>query len=117
MILPIKHKVEWEFIRQQKQMQINKYDIRKNIKRFDHGFKVGDKVTLTNNAAYKYESPYNRPFVITQCWTNGTVTLQYGATQVRHNIRWIKPYTYDTNVEDITTENMYYDVNILSTAI
>ena len=36
---------------------------------------------LTNNAAYKYETPYTGIFVITQCWTNGTVTLQYGATK------------------------------------
>ena len=67
---------------------------------------------LTNNAAYKYETPYNRPFVITQCWTNGTVTLQYVLIQIRHIIGWIKPYTSDTNVEDITPENMYDDVNI-----
>ena len=36
MILPIKHKLDWELIRQQKQAQINKDNIRKNIKIFDH---------------------------------------------------------------------------------
>ena len=30
-----------------------------------------------------------------------------------YNIRRIKPYTSDTNVEDMTPENMYDDVNIL----
>ena len=34
----------------------------------------------------------NGPFVITQCFTNGTVNLQYGATQIKHNIRRMKPY-------------------------
>ena len=29
-----------------------------------------------NNAAYKYEIPCKGPFVITQCLTNVTVTLQ-----------------------------------------
>ena len=58
---------------------------------------------LTNNAAYKYETPYKGPFVITQCWTNSTVTLQCGMIQISHNIRRIGLYTSDTNVEDITT--------------
>ena len=38
-------------------MQINKDNIRKNNKTFDHDYKVGDKVMLANNAAYKYETP------------------------------------------------------------
>ena len=51
MILPIKYKVDWELIRQRKQTQINKYNIRKIDKIFNHNYKVGYKVTLNNNAA------------------------------------------------------------------
>ena len=40
------------------------------------------------------------------------VTLQCGAIKIRHNIRRIKPYTADKNVKDITTENIYDNVNI-----
>ena len=43
---------------QLKQNQINKYNIRKNKKRVDHKYKVGDKIMLNNNAAYIYEKPY-----------------------------------------------------------
>ena len=75
MILLIKHKVDWGLVRQQNQMQINKNNIRKNRKRIDHNYKVGNKFMLTNNYAYKYETPYNVPVLITQCWTNITVTL------------------------------------------
>ena len=50
MILPIKHKVDRELTRHQKQTQINKYNIRKNRKWFEHDYKVGDKVMLNNNA-------------------------------------------------------------------
>ena len=39
--------------------------------------------------------------MITEYWNNGTVTLQCGPEQIRHNIGLIKPYTSDTNVEDI----------------
>ena len=59
---------------------------------------------LTNNSAHEYETPYKRPFVISQGWTNGTVTLQCGPIQVRHNICRIKPCTSDTNEEDINPE-------------
>ena len=117
MILLIKHKVDWELIHQQKQMQINKYNIHKNIKQIDHGYEARDKVMLNNHDAYKYETSYKGSFLITQCWTNGTVTIQYGATKSRHNIRCIKPYKFDTNVEYITTENIYDDVKILSPVI
>ena len=58
---------------------------------------------LTNNAAYRHESTNNGPFVIMQCGINVTVTLQCGAIKIRNNICCIKPYTSDTNVEDIST--------------
>ena len=82
-------------------MQINKYNICKNNKTVDRDYIVGDKVMLANNAAYKYETPYRGPLVITQCCTNGMVILQCGLKKIRHIIRRIKPYTYDTNVEGI----------------
>ena len=76
-ILPIKHMVRWKLIRQWKQTKINKYNICKNRNRVYHDHKVGDKFMITNNSAYKYETPHNGPFVITRCWTNGTVSIQY----------------------------------------
>ena len=33
---------------------------------------------LTKHTAYKYETPYTGLFVVTQCFTNGTVNLQCG---------------------------------------
>ena len=59
---------------------------------------------LTNNAAYKYENPYNGQFLLTQCWTNGVVVLQFGHIKIRRNIRWIKPYISYTKVEYINPE-------------
>ena len=56
---------------------------------------------LNNNAADKYETPFKGPSVITQFWTNDKVTVHNGAKQIRYNIHDIKPYPYDTNVEDI----------------
>ena len=44
--------------------------------------------------------PYKVPFVITQCFTNGTVNLQHDVIQIKYNIRRIKPYKLDTKVKD-----------------
>ena len=75
MIILIKHRVDWELIRQQKQTQINRDNTRDNKYRVDYDYKVGDKVMLTKHTAYKYETPYKGPFVITQYFTKRTVNL------------------------------------------
>ena len=59
---------------------------------------------LNDHSAYIYETPYNELFVIMQCWTNGTVTLQFGAMKIWYNIRHINPHTFYTNVEDINSK-------------
>ena len=93
-------------------MQINKYHIYENRNQVDHDHKVGDKFMLANHAAFKYETPYKGPFLITWCFTSGTVIIKYGPIKIRHNIRQIKPYKYDTNLEYINPKNMCDSVNI-----
>ena len=112
MILPIKHTVDWELIHQQNQTKIYKDNIRANRNQVCHYYKVGDKFMLNKHNAYKYETPYMGPFFITRCFTNITVNLQCGVIQITYNIHRIKPYKYDTNVEDINPKNMCDDVNI-----
>ena len=56
---------------------------------------------ITNDSDFKYETSYKGEFEITQCWTNGTATLQCGAIKNRYNIRHIKPYTSNAHVEYI----------------
>ena len=56
---------------------------------------------INNNSDFNYETFYKDPFNITQCCNNGTVTLQCGAINISHNIQHMKPYTSDTNIEDI----------------
>ena len=83
MILSNRHKPNWELICQKNQKLINKDNICKNSKRVDHDYTVGDKFMLTHNDDFKYKIPYKGTFDITQCWTNGMVTLQCGATKIR----------------------------------
>ena len=48
-ILPIKHRVGWELLRQQKQMQMIRDNTRKNRHRVEHEYKAGDNVILTKH--------------------------------------------------------------------
>ena len=64
-----------------------------------YDYKVIDKVMLNNHTAYEYETPYNGPFEIKQCFTNGTLKLQCATIQITYNIRRIRPYKLDTKVE------------------
>ena len=75
-------------------MHINKDNIRKNIRRVYHGYKVVNKVILNNNQAFKYEILYTGKFEIKRCCTNGTVILQCGAIKIRYDKSRIKPYIY-----------------------
>ena len=110
-ILSIKHKVDWELIRQQKQAHINTSNIRKNRHRVVHDYKVRDKAMLTKHTAYKYGTPYTGPFVIAQYFTNGTEILQFDTIQIKYNIHCIKPYKSDTKVEDSSSKRLYDYVN------
>ena len=112
MILPIKHIVDWGLINQQKQAQIIKDNIHKNRNQVYQDYKFKDKVMLTKHTAYKYETPYTGLSVITQCFINGMVNLQYNPTKGRYKICQIKPYKSYTYVEDINQNNMYEEVNI-----
>ena len=98
MIIPIKHKVYWELIRQKKQAQNNKNNMRENIHRVEYDYKVGYNVILTRHTSYKYEIPYMGPFVITQCFTNGTVNLQCDMKTIMYNILHINTYKQYTKV-------------------
>ena len=62
---------------------MNKYNTHKNKEILEYNYNVGEKVMRNNKSAYKYETPYNGSFDITQCWSNGTVILQMGATKNR----------------------------------
>ena len=57
---------------------------------------------FTKHTEYRYGMPYTVPFVITQCLTNGTVTLQCGEIEIRYNIRCMNPYKSDTKVKDFS---------------
>ena len=92
MIFNIKHEANWKAIVDRKQRKIDKNNKYENARRIAHDYKVGDKVLLERHHARKMERPYDGPYVITNVYNNGTVTVKKGAVYQRHNIRRIHPY-------------------------
>ena len=77
-------------------MKINKDNTRKKIKVVNYDYNTRDILMLNNRSSYKYEYVDNGISNIVQCWTNGMVTLQMGAIQIRYNINHIKTYRIDS---------------------
>ena len=92
MILPINYIVNWIYICQWKQEQIEIDVICEISTRIDHDNNIGDKVMVRRKYAYKYETLFQGPYEILQNWTNVTITIQKSEVTARLNIRRIKPY-------------------------
>jgi hypothetical protein len=92
MIFNIKHKANWEFIRQKKQNLIDKNNERENAGRIPHVYNIGDKVLLKRGTENKYEAPYTGPFLVEQINNNGTVRLTVKSVTDTYNIRRLIPY-------------------------
>ena len=54
-ILNIKHLADLEHIRQRKQLQINHNNMRENMRRNNHQYKVGDKILVKRKKDSKHE--------------------------------------------------------------
>ena len=92
MIFNIKHKANWNYIKQRKQDIINQNNERENAKRIENTYKEGDQVLLARGNEFKYESPYSGPHTILKVNDNGTVRLKVKDVTDTYNIHRISPY-------------------------
>ena len=102
MILPINHILNRKYIRQSKQLKIEKYVIHKKSTRTEHDYRAVDRVMIRKNVYFKYETLFKGPYAIIQTWKNVTVTLLTVSVTTRINIIRIKPYNNNTNTELIS---------------
>ena len=91
-IFNIKHVIDWEHIWQHKQERIHCNNKRKNMRRTNHQYKVGDKILVKLQKNSKHELEFMVSFLITQINNNGTVRFQKGITNYATNIHRIKPF-------------------------
>ena len=75
-ILNIKNVAYWEHIRQSKQERINHDDKRKNMRRNNHQYRVGDKILVKRKKDSNHEIEFMGTFLITQIDDNGSFSFQ-----------------------------------------
>jgi hypothetical protein len=97
MLFDIPFVADWHKIGEQSQSLTNRGNQRKNNKRIDYDYKVGDKVLLINEGILcKAESKYGKElWTITTAHTNRTIRIQRGTRTKRLSIRREQPFTDD----------------------
>ena len=102
-ILNIKHFADWEHNRQRKQLLINHNNMRENMRRNNHQYKVGDKILVKRKKHSNHELEFMGPFPITQINDNVTVHFQKWIINDATNIHRIKPFFNSTKRVFTTT--------------
>ncbi len=94
MLFDIPFIADWNKIGDYRQCQTNLNTARKNSKRVDYDYKVGNKVLLTQEGILcKAESPYSKePWTITTVHMNGTIRIQQRTQSERLNIQRVIPF-------------------------
>merc|ERR1712127_1120551 len=93
MLFDIPFLADWTKIGRRRQVLVDRGNKRKNKRRIDFDYTVGQKVLLIKDGILrKAEDKKNGPYVITQVHTNGTVRIQRGTINERLNIRRLEPY-------------------------
>jgi hypothetical protein len=97
MLFDILFMADWHKIGEQRQSLTNHGNQRKNAKRIDYDYKVGDKVLLINEGILrKAESAYGKePWTITAVCTDGTIKIQRKTRTERLIIQRVQPFTDD----------------------
>jgi hypothetical protein len=94
MLFDIPFVADWKQIGDYRQNQTDRSNKRKNNKRVDYDYKVGDKILIQKDGILcKVESIWKKePWTITTVHTNGTIRIQCGTILERINIRRVTPF-------------------------
>jgi hypothetical protein len=97
MLFDIPFVADWCKIGERRQSLTDGGNQRKNAKRIDYNYKVGDKVLVINKGILcKAESAHGKePWTITTVHTNGTIRIQCGTKMECLSIWRVEPFTDD----------------------
>jgi hypothetical protein len=95
MLFDIPYIANWINIEDYRQRQTDLSTERKNKKRVDYDYKIGDRVLVIQDGILrKAQSPLGKePWTLRTVHTNGTIRIQRGTKTERINIRRVTPYT------------------------
>ena len=93
MLLNIPIISDLHLIHQKRQDIVDRNNIRENVRRRQHDYAVGQRVSVLEFNPGKLEPRKTGPYVIKQVHTNGNVTIRRLPTVIeRINIRRVRPY-------------------------
>jgi len=93
MFLNIPLQADFLLLQQTRQQRINENLMRQNAKRWNYDYRVGERVLVRLKGRRKMDAKTEGPFLITQVYTNGTVSIQRRPNVIeRINIRRLSPY-------------------------
>ncbi len=97
MLFNIPFLTDWCKIREQRQSLTECGNQRKNAKRIDYNYKVGDKVLVIDEGILcKAESAYDKePWTIITAHTNGAIRIQHLTKMEQLRIWRVQPFTDD----------------------
>jgi hypothetical protein len=97
MLFDIPFVADWHKIGERRQSLTDHGNQRKNAKRIDYDYKLGDKILVINEGIlHKAESSYGKePWTITTAHTNGTIRIQHGTRMEQLSIQRVQPFTDD----------------------
>ena len=106
MFSPVSTEVDWQAIKNNKQMKISKNNDRENSSRVNHNYQQGDFTTLKKPGILcKLAIPREGPFKVVRHNNNGSVLIEKSPTNIKNVIvRRVAPYYRKIENPTATTE-------------
>ena len=94
MFSPVSTEIDWNTIRNNKQIKINKSNDRENSKRAPRTYHRGDYITLKKPGILcKLAIPREGPYKVVQHNNNGSILIEKAPTNIKNvNVRRVAPY-------------------------
>jgi hypothetical protein len=94
MFLPVSVDIDWDAIKNRKQLKINKSNDRENSSRIPHQYNANDLITLKKPGILrKLSIPRAGPYKVIRQNNNGSILIELSPTETQNvNIRRVSPY-------------------------
>ena len=101
MFMPVDSEIDWENIKQRKQLKIQQSNIRENSKRILHKYSKGDMITLRKPGAIlcTLALPRQGPYKVVKHHESGSIKLELEPNVV-HRVNIYRCYPYYMLLED-----------------
>ena len=100
MFSPVSVDIDWNAIKENKQIKINKNNSRENSKRVPHTYHRGDYITLKKPGILrKLAIPREGPYKVVRHNNNGSILIERAPTNIKNvNVRRVAPYYCKTEL-------------------